>query len=273
LTIPEQNQSAPKLVFKEPGTGVYTTYFFHPKGGDIYYLTLDKPGILPDFKNPEKPIVDRSKFDLYTVNTLVTCAQNALYWADDYIKNDKTKIILDGHSEGTMVMPGLLLKLYADKNKIPLQKKIKALFLTGLVTQPMSDVLEFQFKGEEYKQIMEAHKKHDADYLYNKYQINWHWLDDVLHQDRNKPISLVKLAEFPQGRTLPIEMFQGLYDPAVAAKAVEDLEKNNNAKPENKRLNLHARYYNTDHDLNETSFFDLSILHDYYLGEKYRPKP
>lgn len=103
LSVPAHvKPGIPKFLFSVSGTGAYTTYFHHSKNENVYFLTIDKPGILPDFNKTGKAIVDRALFDYYTINTLVTCAQNALYWADDYLKNVQTKTIFQGHRRGLL---------------------------------------------------------------------------------------------------------------------------------------------------------------------------
>lgn len=262
LTVPTQlNGQVPKLAFKMGGTGTYTTYFDHPKTGSVYYLTLDKPGILPNPDDRGKPIIDRAAYDFYTMNTLISCAQNALNWAHDYVKSKQSSIILYGHSEGTVVLTNVLYHLYSDKNKQQLQENVKAFFLSGAIVQNMSDVLAFQFKGKEFMELNKAYRKRDYDGIYNRYTVGWHWMDDILNPDKSKRVTLSALSKFPLGRKLPIEIFQGLRDEAVPTKAVKALEKKNN-------LNLHARYYETGHEMNEVALFDIRIIFDYYLGKK-----
>lgn len=259
-------QGKTMLLFTMPGTGAYTTYFNHPETGNIYFLSIDKPGILPDLNHPGTPIVNRYQFDYYTMNTLVVCAQNALYWATDYLKPARPKIILHGHSEGTRVMTNVINNLHSQDNKVSFKNDIKALILSGVILQPMSEVIAFQFKGEELEKLMAAYQKHDSDYLYNNYKIGWYWLDDALHENQSRLVQLSDLAKTAQGRALPIEILHGLLDEAVSAKAVQEFDKKNHASPENKRLNLHARYYNAGHELNETAVFDMNILHGYYFN-------
>jgi len=258
-------QGVPKIIFSVSGTGAYTTYFHHSKNKNIYFLTIDKPGILPDFDKPGKPIVDRSLFDHYTLNTLVTCAQNALYWADDYLKNVQTTLILQGHSEGTVVLTNVISNLYADNHRKQLQNNVSAFFLSGAVVQPMSDVLAFQFKGKERKKLIRAYRTHDADFLYKNYQIGWAWLDGIF-KGTTKLVDLGALAKSAQGRALPIELFQGLLDTNVPTKQVQKLVRQNQDKPANKQLNLRARYYQAGHELDGAALLDMQALHEHYLN-------
>lgn len=267
LSAPTKNhQSVPTLLFMEPGTGVYTTYFNHETGHDYYYLSIDKPGVSPDLKNPGKPIVDRTAFDYYTIKNLVTCAQNALDWAQDYLKNADAKIILQGHSEGTEVMINVVNNIFSNKDKEQLQKNIKAVFLSGVVIQHMSDVIAFQFKGEELRKLMKAYKKHDSDFIYNNYQVGWYWFDDIFRNHESGMVEIRDLAKLPNARNLPIEIFQGLLDEYVPTPPVEKFETQNLSNPKDKQLKVNARYYLSPHHMNETTIFDEKELMKYYFN-------
>jgi hypothetical protein len=254
------------LHFFQPGTGAYTTYFDTPWTDNTdYYLTIDKPGIIPNPNNPHEPIVDRQLFDYYTTDTLVNCASNALFWADDYFKNTNISIVLGGHSEGSIVMTRLVYNTLINSSKTPLHGKISALFLSGIVMDNMSDVLAFQLNKISYDKFMVAYKAHDDNYFYKNYQVGWYWVDNSLKSDYPIKKTLDDIATSSVGRTLPIQMFQGLWDRNVPTKSVLTYEENNNKKTTDNMLTLLTRYYNAGHSLNATAITDMQLLIDKYL--------
>lgn len=263
------------LVFQQSGTGVYTTYFDKLKGSD-YYLTLDKPGISPDLKNKDrtKPIVDRSLFDYYTMENLTQCAENALNWADNYLNQIDKMIILQGHSEGTIIMSTLALRGLNNNSNQKLQNEIKALFLSGVVMKNMPEVLRYQLQEMHdedlsYDQMINAYQSRDYDFIYKNMEVGWYWLEDVLsNKTRGLDTILDDIAQSAQGRLLPIEIFQGLNDRAINAKWILEFEAKNKLEPINQKLNLNAQYYNSDHGLNETAMEDIMLKWDYYFKRK-----
>ncbi|MBA3536752.1 MAG: hypothetical protein H0T84_09105 [Tatlockia sp.] len=261
------------LVFLQGGTGIYTTYFDKLKEGSDYYLTLDKPGISPDLKNKDrtKPVVDRGSFDYYTMDNLILCAENALNWADNYLNHIDKKIILQGHSEGSIVMSNLVLRGLNTNSNQKLQQEIKALFLSGVVIKSMPEVLRYQLQemhDEElsYDQMINAYKSRDFDFIYKNMGVGWYWLENVL-SNKTKGLETIfaDIAKSAQGRTLPIEIFQGLKDRDINAKWMLEFETKNKDEPSDKKLNLNGRYYNSDHGLNETAIADIMLKRDYYF--------
>jgi hypothetical protein len=261
------------LVFQQGGTGIYTTYFDKLKEGSDYYLTLDKPGISPNLKNKDrtKPVVDRSLFDYYTIENLTQCAENALNWADNYLNHIDKMIILQGHSEGTVIMSSLVLRGLNNNSNQKLQNEIKALFLSGVVMKNMPEVLRYQLQEMHdedlsYDQMINAYKSHDFDFIYKNMEVGWYWLENVLsNKTRGLDTILADIAKSAQGRALPIEIFQGLNDRAINAKWMLEFETKNKVEPITQKLNLNARYYNSDHGLNETAIEDIMLKRDYYF--------
>jgi|GEM_PF-5472258 len=263
LSPPSIKSAQPKLLFSIRGTGFYTTYFDHNKKGDYYFLTFDKPGVAPNLKDHDKPAVDRSQFDLYTLSTLIDCAQNALNWAFDYLKKPQIKIIVHGHSEGSYISINLAKRM---------PSKFKAIFLSGVITKHMREIVDAQFKGEDLKNLMRSHKRHDSDFLFNNWGIGWYWADDVLKGDNSKLFTLSSLAESAETRKLPIEIFQGLLDQETPGKEVLSFESDNLKKPKDKQLALHARYYNAPHGLNYSALVDVDALLEYYFNDASKDK-
>ncbi|MBA2709614.1 MAG: hypothetical protein H0U57_03355 [Tatlockia sp.] len=270
----EKNPEGKKtLLFQQSGTGIYTTYFDEVKGASDYYLTFDKPGISPDFKskNRSKPKVDRNLFDFYTINNLTLCAENALTWADNYLNHVDKMIILQGHSEGSVVMSSLALRLLKTSPEQKLQSELKALFLSGIAMKNLTKVLHYQLKEMHdetmsYEQMMKAYKTRNFDFIHNNMEVGWYWLDNVLNnKTRGIEIILSDIAKFDKGRALPIEFFQGLEDKLINAKWAIEFETKNKAAPANKQLTINARYYNSDHGLNETAIADMQLKREYYF--------
>ncbi|MBA2655660.1 MAG: hypothetical protein H0U70_01585 [Tatlockia sp.] len=267
-------QGKKTLLFSQAGNGIYTTYFDQFDQSIDYYLTLDKPGISPALasKNP-KPNVDRSLFDYYTVENLTICAENALNWADNYLNHIDKKIILQGHSEGSVVMSSLVLRILNNNSKQKLQNEIKALFLSGVVVKNLSEVLRYQLQemhDEElsYDQMKNAYKSKNYDFIHNNMEVGWYWLDNVLtNKTRGLNAIFADIAKFDKGRTLPIEIFQGLADKSINAQWTIEFETKNKAEPIDQKLNINARYYNSDHGLNETAVADMMLKRAYYFNE------
>ncbi|MBA2652063.1 MAG: hypothetical protein H0U73_07350 [Tatlockia sp.] len=261
------------ILFQQGGTGVYTNYFDKLQDGIDYFLTLDKPGISPDLKNKDrtKPIVDRSSFDYYTMDNLIQCAENALNWADNYLNHVDKMIILQGHSEGTIVMSSLVLRGLNNNSNPKLLNEIKALFLSGVVMKNMPEVLRYQLQEIQdenlsYDQMINAYKSRDFDFVYKNFGVGWYWLENVFtNKTRGLDAIFADIAKSDQGRTLPIEIFQGLNDKDIKAKWTLEFETKNKEEPINKKLNLNARYYNADHSLNETAIADIMLKRDYYF--------
>lgn len=268
LSAPAKNENGKmKLFFSISGTGVYTTYFDHNKNADYYYLSFDKPGIMPGNNAQSKPKIDRSSFDLYTIDSLLDCAQNALNWGYDQLNNQQIEIVLQGHSEGSLVVINLAKRIMSD-NKRHFDKKVKALFLSGVVTKNMRDIVDAQFTDSDRKNLEKAYKKHDSDFLISTWGIGWHWADQILQKKFSRLVEFSALCDDERTRALPIEIFQGLFDTDTPTKEVQSFEKQNRAKVKNKQLNLRARYYSAPHGLNESALVDVDALRDYYFGDR-----
>jgi hypothetical protein len=268
LHQPEKHNIGNKITlhFFQSGTGVYTTYFDAPwTSSTDYYLTIDKPGILPNPNNPNDPIVDRQLFDYYTTDTLEHCVQNALLWADNYFKNRELTIILGGHSEGSIVTTRVVYDILNDPSEFHLKSQMTALFLSGVVMDNMSDVIAYQLNKIDYDKFMLAYKEHDDNYFYEHYQVGWYWVDTSLKSTYPVKNILNDIATYDTGRSLPIQIFQGLWDQNVPAKSVLTFETNNDKKSENQMLLLYTRYYNAGHDLNTTAITDMQLLLDHYF--------
>lgn len=275
LHTPEQPNVTHKnhvtLHFFQSGTGIYTTYFDQPwTTQSDYYLTIDKPGITPTGLAPDHPKVDRSSYDYYTTDTLINCAQNALYWATHYLDHTKKSIVLSGHSEGSIVMTNLVHRIFSDKNATQLQHEIKALFLSGVVMDNMSDIITYQFKDmpqEAYLSAYKAYDSHDNDYFYHNFHTSWHWIDNALNKKHPLSEQLSDIAKTNEGRMLSIEIFQGLFDTKVPAASIMNFEKGNIQKPKEEQLHLNVRYYAADHKLSDSTFADMRLLlSKYFLG-------
>ena len=267
-SIEKNAQGKIALLFSQGGTGVYTTYYNQPKDGGDYYLTMDKPGILPDLqsKDANNPIVDRTKFDFYTMNNLIDCAQNALSWADNYLNHANKVIILQGHSEGTVVMANLVKRILSDKRNNQFQDEIKALFLSGVVMRSMSDALHHQLDDTHddklnYKKLEQAYKAHNYDYIYNNLGVGWYWISSVF-ANKTPDVSIVlnDISKLDTGRALDIEIFQGINDLDIPAKWTMAFETKNKTRPAEEQLNVQARYYNAGHGLNQTAVSDIEMI-------------
>ena len=259
------------LHFFQSGTGIYTTYFDKSWiNQNNYYLTIDKPGITPAGSDPDHPNVDREFYDYYTTDTLINCAQNALYWANHYLSHTKKSIILSGHSEGSIVMTNLVHRIFSDKKATQLQLDMKALFLSGVVMDKMSDIITYQFKEmpqAAYLSAYQAYDTHNSDYFYHNFHTNWCWMDNALN--RKYPLSerLFDLAKTDAGKALPIEIFQGLFDKKVPATSIINFEKENAEKPQEQQLHLTVRYYAADHKLSDPTLSDMRLLLNKYFLE------
>ena len=259
----QQNNNLP-IYFYEQGSGLYSMSTFNGGGDEAYSLSLDKPGISPDPNDSSKVIVHRELFDYYTMDTLTECAKNALIWAIDSLKDPNKVVILHGHSEGSVIMTKLTYEILSNSFPQNSQIQLKALFLSGVVIDSIENIMRtHQLNSSDYKTYMENYNngnytQAEDDFFYNNYQIGWYWVDNALNNSYI-PLKQVfeNISKLENGRTLPIEIFQGLNDLSVPSKSVLELENINNQKQENEKLNLFARYYNSDHELNSTAFSDL----------------
>ncbi len=82
----------------DPYAKVSLDKWFNLDGKDAL-LMLNKPGMSFDPSAPGKTVINHSYFDYYTPNNLITCAKNALIWANKQLNNTQRPIILWGHSE------------------------------------------------------------------------------------------------------------------------------------------------------------------------------
>lgn len=281
VAIEKIAQGKISLLFSQGGTGVYTTYFNQPKEGGNYYLSMDKPGILPDLKSKDanKPIVDRTKFDSYTMDNLINCAQNALFWADNHLNHANKEIILQGHSEGTVVMANLVKRILADKRNTQFQDDIKALFLSGVVMRSMSDVLHHQLEDTHddklnYKKLEQAYNTHNDDYIYNNLGVGWYWIDSAF-ANKTPDVSVVlnDISKLDKGRALDIEIFQGMNDVDIPAKWTIEFETTNKTRPTDQQLHMNARYYNAGHSLNQTAVTDIELIKNSVFNKGIDPRP
>lgn len=258
------------LFFFQSGSGYYTTYFDAPWTNNTdYYLTIDKPGISPDMQNPRHPIVNRQLFDYYTVDTLSLCAKNALIWANDQIIAADKRIVIAGHSEGSLVAAHVFYQLMKDNNNPNLKDTIKSLFLSGVIMDDMETVLKFQYKDrkEDYQQLLKAYEKHDDDFFFNHFGAGWYWFDNILKNKKSVSAILHQLAFEGLDNSIPIEIFQGLNDEAVPSSSVIQFESDNNQSSKH-QLNIRARYYNTGHQLggiNGVGIEDVAIMVSHFF--------
>ncbi len=270
-------QGAPLITlhFFQPGAGMYTTYFDPPWAPGVnYYLTLEKPGITPNPADRDNPRVDRSIYDYTTTKNLITCAQNALYWADNYLgPSTEKKIILGGHSEGTVIVSNALNQILSDPTKSHLQSEIKAIFLSGVAMDEMPQIVRYQLQGKAYQQFMHAYQSQDDDYFYSHFQLGWYWMYSAMNTHESVSDALLAIENFPQGRKIPIEIFQGLLDKNVPYQSVIKFEDRNEALPVNQQLLLSARYYETGHDLDPTVISDMELLMGSYFQSDSTVKP
>lgn len=276
-----QNSNLLPIYFVQYGSGVgiETSSLNHDvlESGDIapeYFLTMDKPGIKPDPNfptDPTKHIIDHNQYDYYSPDNLGTCAQNALYWAFDYLKKENHPILLHGLSEGSIVVANMTQKILSNNNRQDVKNNLKALFLSGIVMDKMIDVLNYQVKtgamsSDTYKNTMEAYNNRDNKSLFEYSQQGVAWFDYMftpIASTKNPPNVtdiLDSLSTTKEGRALSIEILQGLNDKEVNPQSVLNYEKNNFTKDKGQKLNLKARYYNAGHGLDQPDTLP-DILH------------
>ena len=277
LHVPAQpkNQDSQYVTihFFQSGAGLYTTYFDQSWAPDAdYYLTLEKPGVTPNMADPNNPNVDRKIYDNYTTQTLITCAQNALVWVDNYLgPNTEKKIILGGHSEGTVVMTNVLNNILNDLSQTHLQNEITAVFLSGVAMDNMKDIVRYQITGDAYRQFMQAYHAQDDDYFYSHFQLGWYWMYSAFNTPKAVSEILLEIGGNPQGQKIPIQIFQGLLDKNVPYQSVMKFEDSNNAAPADQQVLLSARYYETGHDLDPTVISDMEVLMGSYFQSDVNP--
>lgn len=282
LHIPKQvsKQNDLPVYFYGRGTGAgpsTATFegFIGPDGAcnnnTTYVLTIDKPGISPDPNDPDKVIVNRDLYDFYTIDTLTECSKNALIWAMGLLDNNPNRaIILQGHSEGAIVMTKLAYNILSDAESMHFQNQLKSLILSGIPMDDFDRMFRYQLTPEEYRLLIKYYNnghytQEGNDYFYNNsLNTNWRWVDNALSKN-HVPLTQIfqKISELKIGRDLPIEIFQGLNDKDVSPSSVLKLEDRNNQKQSGRQLSIFARYYNADHvflnsngDLDKAVYFD-----------------
>jgi len=276
--VPKQNDWP--VYFYQHGSGVgpsTATFegFIGPNGAynnnTTYVLTIDKPGISPDPNDPDKVIVNRDLYDFYTIDTLTECGKNALIWAMGLLDNNPNRaIILQGHSEGAVVMTKLAYNILSDAESIHFQNQLKGLVLSGIPMDDFYRMFHYQLTPEEYRLYLKYYNngqytQEGDDYFYNNsLNTNWHWVDNALSKNY-VPLTQIfqNISELKLGRDLPIEIFQGLNDKMVSPSSVLKLEDHNNKKLSGQQLSIFARYYNADHEflnskgnLDQAAYFD-----------------
>lgn len=278
LHIPEQaphNNNLP-IYFYEAGTGLYTMSTFEGFDGNnnnnlTYTLTMNKPGVSPDPKDPSSAVANRDFFDFYTMDTLIECAKNALIWAENTLNDNLNRnIILQGHSEGSVVMTKLAYNILSNSISTLSKNQLKGLILSGVVMDKFTDVLSYQLSPEEYKLYLQNYNnghftQAGDDYFYNTGKTGWYWIDNAVNANY-VPLTQVfqNISKLENGRTLPIEIFQGLNDKEVSPTSVLKFETDNDAKSSEQQLSVFARYYNSGHTfINPSGQFNKVIGFDW----------
>ena len=266
LHTPENkdNKKMP-LYFSQQGSGIYTRAY-EQDNASYYFLVLDKPGIFPDPNNPDpnKPIVDHSKYDNYTQTDLSNCADSAIQWADNYLVQSglayNNLVYVRGHSEGSLIVTRWLEKQFENNSKF--KNRIGGIFLSGVPMDSLSNMLQYQFEQKQInkEEFLNAYNNKDSTKLVQLTEIGYNWIHDGFQE---KPLTETfnELLEYG-GNAVSIEIFQGLKDEDVQVKSVLNFEDINNQKISDKKpafTNLNIRYYNAGHETNTAGLEDLFL--------------
>ena len=260
----KDNKKMP-LYFSQQGSGIYTRAF-EQDNASYYFLVLDKPGIFPDPNNPDpnKPIVDHSKYDNYTQTDLSNCADSAIQWADNYLTQSRLAynnlVYVRGHSEGSLIVTRWLEKQFENNSKF--KNRIGGIFLSGVPMEDFATLYQYEFDQKQIDKdaFWEAYKNKDSAKLVQLTDLGYNWIHESFSL-KSLTETFNELLNFG-GSAVPIEIFQGLKDESVPSKSVLNFEDINNQNTQNKKpafTSLNIRYYNAGHLTNEAGLEDLFL--------------
>ena len=255
LSLPA-NGPVTGLYYQRSGTGLYSMAALSPTAASLIEkerlarLVLDRPGILPDPSHPEGALVDENTYFKTTHSDLIKCTVQALNWAFQQKElKDVPAVVLAGHSEGTEIVVRSYLELARTKSAVA--DKVKAFILSGTPMIGIRENLERQLRNapkEESKPMRAALKARDDKYLLKHGGIPSAYFDEYFAQEPFEK-TLERLASLKP--KVKIEMFHGLDDRECEVKRVLAFEKQN--EQSKNRLDLHVRYYQALHGLNEAA--------------------
>jgi pimeloyl-ACP methyl ester carboxylesterase len=271
-TLPEAT-GLPLVIFLA-GTGIYST-------GDIVegnpvvqtlidqkkavVLSIDKPGISYSENSPEHFIIDNAAYNLYTQRDLIECVINALTWASSIqFTSSLSDVYFLGHSEGTQVAIRVYQRLLAENETTA--KRVKGLFLSGLVMNTWTDIINSQIiDPKQNEEFWNAYKKHDDVILRNYGDLAYAYWQDIFSTEANQ-VTLQSLAQIAPGAFF--EIYHGLNDENTFAKPVMEFEKWNKERRKQSlpTLSFQARYYQAGHNLNLAALNDMIFAFLAYLN-------
>jgi hypothetical protein len=169
-----------------------------------------------------------------------------------------------GHSEGSQVSIRAYQRLLAENETTA--KRVKGLFLSGLVMNSWTDIINSQITDpKQNEEFWNAYKSHDDLKLRNYGELAYAYWQDILSTEANQ-VTLQGLAQIAPGAFL--EIYHGLNDVNTLPKPVMEFEKWNKERRKQSlpSLRLQARYYQAGHNLNLAALNDMIFAFLAYLN-------